>query len=79
MDQVYGKIAEEKDADAEAGIDRKDAERLIGELKRKGDLYEPKFGYLSWVGAEPRPARKASDSDREGDADYRQDHWPAGR
>jgi len=31
----------------EQGIDAKDANRLISEMKRKGDLYEPKFGYLS--------------------------------
>lgn len=31
----------------EQGIDHKDANRLISEMKRKGDLYEPKLGYLS--------------------------------
>jgi hypothetical protein len=72
-------VAEVFEAAAEAAIDRKDAVRLIDELKRKGDLYEPKHGYVSWVGGEPRPGRKAADSDRPSDRDYRQDHWPAGR
>lgn len=71
VEEVYEKAAE-------AGIDRKDAERLVGELRRKGDIYEPKHGYLSWVGAEPRPARKAPDGDGEAGGDWRQDHWPAG-
>jgi replicative DNA helicase Mcm len=31
----------------EKGIDQKDANRLIGEMKRKGEVYEPKLGYLS--------------------------------
>jgi len=31
----------------EQGIDQKDANRLLNEMKRKGDLYEPKLGYLS--------------------------------
>jgi len=62
----------------EAGIDRKDAVRLTDELKRKGDLYEPKHGYISRVGGEPRPGRKAAGRQAPSDGDYHQDHWPAG-
>ncbi len=31
----------------EKGIDQKDANRLLKEMKRKGELYEPKLGYIS--------------------------------
>jgi len=32
------------------GIDQKDANKLLKEMKRKGEVYEPKLGYLSSLG-----------------------------
>ena len=71
IDEVYEKAQA-------AGIDRKDAEKLTQEMKRKGDLYEPKFGYLSMEHLDTRPARKAADR-TEGEAGYCRDQWPAGQ
>ncbi len=31
----------------EQGIDQKDANRLLNEMRRKGEVYEPKLGYIS--------------------------------
>jgi replicative DNA helicase Mcm len=48
--QKHGGIVPMKEILEEAqerGIDQKDANRLLKEMKRKGDLYEPKLGYIS--------------------------------
>jgi replicative DNA helicase Mcm len=40
-------VTEILEAAAERGIDQKDANKLLAEMKRKGEVYEPKLGYLS--------------------------------
>jgi replicative DNA helicase Mcm len=42
-------ISEVLEKAEEKGIDQKDANRLIAEMRRKGDVYEPRLGYLSTV------------------------------
>ncbi len=42
-------ISEVLEKAEEKGIDQKDANRLIAEMRRKGDIYEPRLGYLSTV------------------------------
>jgi replicative DNA helicase Mcm len=43
-------ITEILEAAEERGIDQKDANKLLAEMKRKGEVYEPKLGYLSSLG-----------------------------
>jgi len=90
----HGGLAPKEEIIEEAvarGIERKDAIRVLKEMgskvwyePRHGFValgskvwYEPRHGFVALVD-EPRPPRKASETDREGEADYREGHWPAG-
>jgi DNA replicative helicase MCM subunit Mcm2 (Cdc46/Mcm family) len=71
-------IAEILEKAGEMGISEKDANRLIAEMQRKGEICEPRTGYLATVGrGGSRSARRDGGGDGGGDDDsYEPRSWP---